>query len=81
MRIAELLINTMVTNSSASMQMAQAVAVLKQGEPLLANKKDTEIRQKLESGFATPVQIREHTIRISRETAEGKTDKVTIVLS
>lgn len=80
-RIANLLIQTMTLNGSASMQMAQAVAVVRQGEPLFANKKDVEIRQRLESNFATSVQIREHTIRISRETLEGKPDKVTIVLS
>ena len=80
-RIAEVLIQTMTMNGTGSMQITQAVAVVKNGEPLMANKKDAEIRQRLESGFATAVKIREHTLRISRETAEGKPDRVTLVLS
>lgn len=81
LRIAELLIETMTVNGTGSMQMAQAINVARAGEPVLANKKDTEIRTKIEASFAVPLQVREHTIKVVRESVEGKGDKLTIVLT
>lgn len=80
-RLAELLVQTMLLNNSGSMPMSQAVNVVRGGEPLLANKKDLEIRARIEAAFINALQLREHTIKCVRETVEGKSDKLTITLT
>lgn len=79
-RVAELLLTNMAANNTASMPMTQAAAILKAGEPLWANKTDTQIRQRLEGMFTTPVEIQGQTIKVLRETKSGKTT-VLIVLT
>lgn len=82
LRLAELLINTMMVNNTATMPMMQAVGVIRAGEPLMANNKDLEIRQKLESSFALPIMVREKTLQVVREQGDnGKGDKVYVRMS
>lgn len=69
-RIAGIIIDTLRINEQASMQMLQAVAILKSQEPLLANKTDQQIKQNLEGMFATPIEMQGQTLHVKRE--EGK---------
>ena len=78
-RIADILIQTMRTNDQASMQMLQAVAVLKSQEPLLANKTDAQIKQRLEGMFANPVELQGATLHVKRNTEGAKTSVVIVI--
>ena len=78
-RIGDLLISTMTSNSTGSMAIAQAVAVLKHGEPLWAGKTDKDVRDRVESMFISPVQIGGRTLQVTRET-QGTKHVVTVVL-
>lgn len=81
-RLANILIEALQLGGSGSMGMTQAIGVVRNGEPLMANKKDAEIRAQLESHFATAIEIRGQTIRVVRKTGgEGKSDTINVVLS
>lgn len=79
LRVAGLLIDNLSEMGSASMQLLQAVALVKSLEPLYSNKTDTEVRGRLEGMFSTPVEIRGVTLRIERPT--DKNGKVLLVMS
>lgn len=79
-RIAEIIINTLMTNGQASMLISQAVAVVKAEEPLYANKSDTEIKKRIEGLFATPVEIKGQTLHAKRE-GEGAKAALLIVMT
>lgn len=80
-RLAEILVAAMMDTGTGSLTMQQAINIVREAEPIVANKKDAEIRAKLETSFATPFQVREHTVHALREHVEGKPDKVTITLT
>lgn len=77
-RVAEVLINNMSSNGTATLTMVQAVAILKTNEPLYANKTDAQIRQRIEGMFTTAVEIRGARLQVVRD--EGKAS-ATVVLS
>jgi hypothetical protein len=79
-RIANILIETLTANGQASMPIGQAVAVVKSEEPIYANKTDTDIRKRIEGLFATPVEIRGHTLHARRE-GEGAKTTLLIVMT
>lgn len=80
-RVADVLIQHMMLTNSAHMTITQAIAIVRNGEPLWANLKDLEIKSRLENAFTVPVQIREKTLQVLREKqGEGKAEKVTVVL-
>lgn len=79
-RIADILIGTMMANGQASMPIGQAVAVVKQEEPLYSNKTDTDVKKRIEGMFATPVEVRGQTVHAKRE-GEGARQTLLIVLS
>lgn len=82
MRLADTLINAMMVNNTASLSMQQAIGIIRTGEPLMANAKDTDIRQKLESSFSLPLIVRDKTIQVIRETGDaGRGDKVYVKMS
>ena len=70
-RMAELFCATMTANGSATMTMAQAVALLKTQDPLFSNRSDSDTRKRIEATFAVPVEHREFTLHVSRETANA----------
>lgn len=78
-RIGNLLIDVMIVNATGEMQIAQAVAVLKTGEPLWANKSDKEVKDRVEAMFVSPVEINGKKLQVTRETV-GKTHNVKVVL-
>lgn len=71
LRIAETLIDIMQGIGSGSLQLLQAVALLKESEPLWANKTDADIKKRVEAMFATAIEVRGLTIRLKRDT-EGR---------
>lgn len=79
-RVADVLMQHMVTNGTASMQMAQAVNLLREQEPLWGVKSPAEIRQRLEGMFHIPLEIRGKRIHVKRET-DGDKSKILIVLT
>lgn len=78
-RIANIIIDTMLGGGMASMTLPQAVAVVKEGEPLWANHKDGDIKRRLEGLFSTAVDIRGHNIQIKRDPS-NKSDKILLVM-
>lgn len=80
-RIGRCLIATLQANNAGSLLMTQAVAVVKAGEPLWANKTDTEVRRKLEGMFASEVKIDGNTLKITRDVTDKKSDKVYITVT
>lgn len=80
MRIADLLISTMSGNNTASMALMSAIAVVKQNEPLWANKADGQVKQQLEGMFMTAVEVRGQTLRLNR-TIEGAKQNVVFTLT
>lgn len=66
LRVADLLITTMQANGTASYTMTQAIAIIKQNEPLWSNQTDAAVRQKLEGMFTTGVQVRGITVKVTR---------------
>jgi hypothetical protein len=82
-RIAKLLIATMTANGSGFMTMPQAVATIKAGEPLYANKTDTDIRRKVEGMFSIALEIEGRTLKCEREMSDKdkkSSDKIIIVM-
>lgn len=79
-RIAKLLIGTMMANGSGFMSMSQAIATIKAGEPLYANKTDTDIRRKVEGMFSIAVEIEGKTLKCERDNSDKKVDKLIIVM-
>lgn len=81
-RVAEALVTMFQSINGSTMQMAAAVARVKAEVPIFSNMKDSEVRQKLEQYFGgAGVELRGQTIKVTRETVEGKTDKIQVVLS
>ena len=80
LRIADILIKTMRANDQASMQMLSAVAVLKSQEPLLANKTDAQIKQRLEGMFVNATEVHGSVLQVQRN-VEGAKNSVVITLS
>lgn len=72
LRLAETLISHLEANNSASMNLTQAIAVVKANEPIYANKTDKDVRQRLEGSFASPVEVRGKTLHVVRP--EGSKD-------
>jgi len=67
LRMADILVQTMQANTSGSMGINQAVQVMKANEPIMANKKDTEIKNKLIEMFSTPVDVRGNLIHVHKD--------------
>lgn len=78
-RMADVLIQTMLANGSGSLTIMQAVAVLKGGEPIMANKKDTEVKAKLVEMFSTPVDIRGRTLHVRKEGSDMKGNLIVVM--
>lgn len=74
-RLAELLMDTMTGNGTASMTISQAVAVVKTSEPLYANRTDTDIKKRIEGLFATAIEVRGRVLHAARE---GEGTKATL---
>lgn len=72
MRIADCIVSVMQQNGSGSMQLTQAIALLKEHEPLMSNKRDGEIKQKIEALLSTPVEVRGLTLRLNRSSDGSK---------
>lgn len=72
LRLAETLISNMEANNTASMNLTQAIAIVKANEPIYANKTDKDIRQRLEGSFASAIEIRGRTVQVIRP--EGSKD-------
>lgn len=79
LRIAGILIDNMVATGTATMQLLQAVALIKLSEPIYANKTDSEVRSRLEGMFSSPTEVRGTTLKIERP--EDKNGKVLLVMS
>lgn len=77
-RFADLLLSTMQGNGAGSMSMQQAVSVIKGQEPLMANKTDAELRRRIESLFAQPVQHGGHTIQCCRDKEDPSRPVITM---
>lgn len=77
-RIARILIDTMTGNNSGSMTMPQAISVVKQGEPLLANKTDSDLRKRIEGLFSTPVDIQGRVLHAVRDKDDPAKIKITL---
>lgn len=80
LRVAETLIANMTANGTASMTITQTVALIKQVEPLWANKTDAQIKQKLEGMFMSVVEVRGQRVQIIRE-QKGTATSVNVVMS
>ncbi|TXH12356.1 MAG: hypothetical protein E6R03_13025 [Hyphomicrobiaceae bacterium] len=80
-RLAELLAQQMILANTASMTITQAITLIRHGEPLLANKKDVEIRERIEA-FAMGVKVGERSVWLHREPPKtpGGSEKIAIVL-
>lgn len=78
-RLANLLIENMTATGSGSMTMKQAVAVIKAGESILANKTEIELRRQIEGFFTTPVEFGGRRLHAVRD--PEKQDKITIAMS
>jgi len=72
LRIANILIQTMQANNAGSMPISQAVAVVRGGEPIMANKKEAEVKQTLTTMFGIAIDIRGSTLHIKRDGEGGK---------
>lgn len=72
MRIADCIVSVMQQNGAGSMPILQAIALLKEHEPLMSNKRDGEIKQKIEALLSTPVEVRGLTLRLNRSTDGSK---------
>jgi hypothetical protein len=68
MRIAECIVSAMQLNGTSTMTITQAVALLKEHEPLMSNKKDAEIKTKIVGLLAVPVEVLGLTLRLNRTT-------------
>ena len=78
-RIGDILIGAMVANGQGSMPIGQAVSLLKAEEPLYANKTDTEVKKRLEGLFTVAVEVRGHTLQVTRD-GEGTRSNLLVVL-
>lgn len=78
LRIAGRLIDNMVANNQATMTISQAVALLKQTEPLWANRTDSEIKQRLEGMFGVLTEVQGKKLQVKRNEAG---EKPVVVLS
>jgi hypothetical protein len=76
-RIAQLLMDTMIINNQGFLSMPQALAIVKAGEPLWANKTDAEVKRNLEQLFTNPANVHGKILHCKR----GEDDKVVITLS
>lgn len=78
MRIAGRLIDHLVAQNSSTMLISQAVAMLKQTEPIWQNKTDNEIKQRLEGMFSVVTEVQGKRIQVKRD---EKGEKPIVVLS
>lgn len=78
MRIGGVLVDTLIANGQGSMAIAQAVAVLKAQEPIMSNKTDAQIKQRIEGLFSTPVEVKGHVIQARRE---GTGERQTLIIT
>lgn len=72
LRIAETIIATLQELNTSTMAMQQLIGMVKEHEPLWANKSDIEIRQKLDAMFLTPFRCRDITLQIKRDETTKK---------
>lgn len=75
-RIASGMADHLIATNTATMTITQAAHVVKNVEPLWANKTDTDVKQRLESLFAMPCEVNGRTIHVRREN-----DKLIVALS
>ena len=75
-RLAKLLMDTMEVNNQGSMKMAQAIAIVKTKEPIMANRKDVEVRTRLEGLFSVPFAIAGRTLTVTRDPDNDKAQPV-----
>lgn len=75
-RLAQILVENMELNNMASVTITQAVAIVKQNEPLMANKTDADVKSRLLGWFSGPVEWQGRSIKPYKE--EGKS---TVVLT
>lgn len=78
MRVAGALIDHMMANNQATMLITQAVSLLKQVEPIWANKTDNEVKQRLEGMFGIATEVQGKRIQVKRD---DKGEKPVVVLS
>lgn len=76
-RIAGILVSSMELNGQGSLTMPQVVSLVKEQEPLWANKTDAEVRRNIEGFYTTPTTFHGKTIQLVRE---GESNKPTITL-
>jgi hypothetical protein len=79
-KIARLLIATLEANGGGAMTMPQVIAVVKNGEPLWANKTDADIRKRVEGMFSTTVEIEGRRLKVIRN-PDDKDSKPILTLS
>lgn len=76
-RLFRIIRDTLTTTGQGSLPIQQAVAVVKQNEPLWANKTDLDIRRKLEGFFSTAIEIEGGTLQLIRDMSDNSgPDKV-----
>lgn len=68
-RIASLLISNMEMTGAGSMTLPQAIAAIKQNEPLWANKTDAEIKKRVEGMFMVGTIMHGKTLKATRDDA------------
>lgn len=78
-RIAERLLHTMVATGAGSITLPRAAAILKEQEPLWANKQEAEIKRRIEGMYATPIEVGEKTLVVERSKSD-KTNKEEIMV-
>lgn len=69
-RIAEVIVTTLAAAGRGSMTMKAAVAAVKSGEPLMANKTDADLRSRLEMMFSSTIDYQGHKIGVDRQDKE-----------
>lgn len=71
-KVADILMATMTANGGASMTMAQAVAVVKEGWPLWQTQSDAAIKAKIEGMFAVKLEVRGSFLQVQRDPENPK---------
>jgi hypothetical protein len=66
-RLAQILTDALTANGQATMTLQQAVAVVKQQEPLYANKTDLDVRKKMEGLFVNAVEHQGKSLQVKRD--------------
>ena len=81
LRIGLLLTKNMTANGAGSITLVRAATILKEEEPIWANKTDTEIKRRIEGMFATETDIEGKVLYVERKKdKDGKKEELLLVM-